>query len=41
MHHESQGREQGSVWINEKQFFEGVPEAVWKFPIDGYLPAQR
>jgi hypothetical protein len=36
-----QGAEPGRVWINGSQFFEGVPEAVWNFPIGGYLPAQR
>ena len=36
-----QGQEPGRVWINDKQFFAGVPEAVWEFPIGGYLPAQR
>ena len=27
-----QGKEQGRVWINGRQHFEGVSEAVWKFP---------
>ncbi len=36
-----QGSEPGRVWINERQYFEGVPEAAWGFPIGGYLPAQR
>jgi hypothetical protein len=31
----------GRVWINDRQYFEGVPEAAWTFPIGGYLPAQR
>ncbi|MBA4419597.1 MAG: DNA methyltransferase [Anaerolinea sp.] len=26
----------GNVWINPKQYFEGVPEEVWKFKIGGY-----
>ena len=34
-------KEQGRVWINGRQYFDGVPDAVWKFPIGGYLPAQR
>jgi hypothetical protein len=29
------------VWINHTQYFEGVPEAAWQFPVGGYLPAQR
>jgi hypothetical protein len=36
-----QCKEQGRVWINNKQYFEGVPESVWAFPVGGYLPAQR
>jgi predicted helicase len=36
-----QGKEPGRVWINKKQYFEGVPESVWAFPVGGYLPAQR
>jgi len=36
-----QGKEPGRVWINGRQYFEGVSESVWKFPIGGYLPAQR
>jgi len=31
----------GRVWINDKQYFEGVPPAAWGFPIGGYFPAQR
>lgn len=26
----------GNVWINPKQYFEGVPEEVWNFKIGGY-----
>lgn len=33
--------EPGRVWINATQYFEGVPEAAWTFPIGGYQPAQR
>ena len=36
-----QGQEPSRVWINDRQYFEGVPEAAWTFPIGGYLPAQR
>jgi len=31
----------GRVWINDRQYVEGVPESAWMFPIGGYLPAQR
>src|SRR3989442_3414096 len=36
-----QDKEPGRVWINDCQYFEGVPESAWTFPIGGYLPAQR
>ena len=28
--------ENGKVWINKKQYFDGVPEDVWNFYIGGY-----
>jgi predicted helicase len=31
----------GRVWINDKQYFEPVPESAWTFSIGGYIPAQR
>jgi len=31
----------GRVWINDRQYFEPVPETAWTFHIGGYLPAQR
>jgi len=31
----------GSVYINEKQYFGKVPEAAWNFYIGGYQPAQK
>ena len=31
----------GRVWINDRQYVEGIPESAWTFPIGGYLPAQR
>jgi predicted helicase len=36
-----QAKEQGRVWINNRQCFDGVSEAVWSFPVGGYVPAQR
>jgi len=33
--------EDGKVWINETQYFDGVPEVVWNFYIGGYQPAQK
>lgn len=29
------------VYINKSQYFSGVPESVWNFPIGWYLPAQK
>lgn len=29
------------VWINDAQYFGGVPEAVWTFEIGAYKPAQK
>ncbi|MBE3034714.1 MAG: DNA methyltransferase, partial [Actinobacteria bacterium] len=31
-----QGAEQGRVWINAAQYFEGVPPEVWEFHVGGY-----
>ncbi|MHC1738232.1 MAG: type ISP restriction/modification enzyme [Ignavibacteriaceae bacterium] len=31
----------GKVYINDTQYFEGVPETAWEFYIGGYQPAQK
>ena len=31
----------GRVWINDTQYFEGVPQKAWEFYIGGYQPAQK
>jgi type I restriction-modification system DNA methylase subunit len=31
----------GKVFINDTQYFGGVPEAAWEFAIGGYQPAQK
>lgn len=31
----------GKVYINETQYFDGVPEVAWTFYIGGYQPAQK
>jgi hypothetical protein len=31
----------GKVWINETQYFDGVPQRAWEFYIGGYQPAQK
>ncbi len=31
----------GRVWINDNQYFEGIPEVAWEFYVGGYQPAQR
>jgi hypothetical protein len=33
--------EDGSVYINDSQYFGNVPEIAWNFYIGGYQPAQR
>lgn len=32
---------EGKVYLNETQYFEGVPEVAWNFYIGGYQPAQK
>ncbi len=40
--YESDGESKtGKVWINDEQYFEGVPEVAWEFYIGGYQPAQK
>lgn len=31
----------GKVWINDRQYFDGVPLDAWEFFIGGYQPAQK
>lgn len=31
----------GLVYINKEQYFESIPENIWKFIIGGYQPAER
>lgn len=31
----------GRVWINDEQYFDGVPQLAWEFYIGGYQPAQK
>ncbi len=33
--------ENEKVWINETQYFSGVPQVAWEFYIGGYQPAQK
>ena len=33
--------ENGQVWINAGQYFDGVPAIAWDFRIGGYQPAQK
>lgn len=33
--------ENGQVWVNADQHFDGVPAIVWEFHIGGYQPAQK
>ncbi|PKK82153.1 MAG: DNA methyltransferase [candidate division Zixibacteria bacterium HGW-Zixibacteria-1] len=38
---EPKGKQPGRVWINETQYFEGVPPEVWAFHIGGYQVCQK
>jgi predicted helicase len=31
----------GQVWINDQQYFDGVPKTAWDFYIGGYQPARK
>ena len=33
--------EQGRVWINKTQYFEGIPPEIWNFHIGGYQVCQK
>lgn len=35
------GKSVGDVYINDTQYFAGVPEVAWNFYIGGYQPAQK
>jgi predicted helicase len=37
----SQGANQGRVWINRHQYFEGVPPELWSFNVGGYQVCQK
>jgi predicted helicase len=37
----SSTRQLGTVWINDQQYFDGVPLTAWNFYIGGYQPAQK
>ncbi|MEZ4725238.1 MAG: type ISP restriction/modification enzyme [Candidatus Kapaibacterium sp.] len=39
--YEQTGDGVGRVWINDEQYFDGVPEVAWEFYIGGYQPAQK
>ncbi len=34
-------KQTGRVWINDTQYFEGIPIFAWEFYIGGYQPAQK
>jgi predicted helicase len=35
------GSDEGRVWINSEQYFEGVPPEVWNFLVGGYQVCQK
>lgn len=32
---------EGNVWVNDSQYFSGIPQQVWNLYIGGYLPARK
>ncbi len=36
-----QGDDDGRVWINEKQYFKGIPREVWEFHVGGYRICEK
>lgn len=38
---EPRGGSEGQVWINETQYFEGVPPEVWAFEVGGYQVCRK
>ena len=36
-----EGKSTGRVWINDEQYFAGVPEVVWGMHIGGYRLAEK
>jgi very-short-patch-repair endonuclease len=37
----AEGQALGKVYINDTQYFDGVPQVAWEFYIGGYQPAQK
>lgn len=37
----NEDKQTGKVWINDEQYFDGVPLVAWNFYIGGYQPAQK
>jgi hypothetical protein len=35
------GSDKGRVWINRKQYFEGIPPEVWNFHVGGYQVCEK
>ena len=33
--------EDNKAWINDRQYFDNVPQIAWEFFIGGYQPAQK
>ena len=36
-----EAKQLGRIWLNETQYFDGIPLTVWNFYIGGYQPAQK
>ena len=39
--HQPISNEDGKVWINEDQYFGGVPQVAWELHVGGYQPAHE
>ncbi len=39
--YEITGENSGRLWINDRQYFDNVPQTAWEFYIGGYQPAQK
>ncbi|MCF8265685.1 MAG: hypothetical protein K9I71_11880 [Ignavibacteriales bacterium] len=38
---DSAQRDNGKVWINKEQYFDGIKEAVWQYQIGGYQVCEK
>jgi predicted helicase len=41
LHFDSAQRDNGKVWINKEQYFDGIKEEVWQYQIGGYQVCEK